>query len=446
MKQKKSNKSLLCDSNSSLLVELEGAALISDEVKEIISYRPHWMIRKGNILFFLILAGLLVITWFIKYPDIINGSTKLVALNAPKLVSSKVEGKLIKLFVTNEERVHTGQHLGYMESTADYEQVLKLQNWIDQTIVATQNSNYTVLVSQPLPTLFDLGELQSSYQDFQNQLTETKQILSSGYYQKKRYALEKDLQYIASLKKTTYEQQKLLEQDQQLQKKEYDAYASLAKDKIIAPLELNQYKSKLIAKEQSLKQVNTQLTNSDMATHSKEKEILDLQKTILDEQQKFNSSLLDLKSQVEKWIQQYVLIAPEEGKILFASSLQENELITNGQSLFYIQPRQTQFYAQLMTAQKGFGKIKVGQRVIIKVESYPSEEYGYIKGIVNYISNIPSRRDSFLVKVTLPEGLTTNYKKEIFFRNDLSAKAEIITDNRKLFDRLTGQLKQIWER
>jgi HlyD family secretion protein len=48
--------------------------------------------------------------------------------------------------------------------------------------------------------------------------------------------------------------------------------------------------------------------------------------------------------------------------------------------------------------------------------------------------------------VNLPKGLKTNYDKTIFFRNNLSAQAEIITDNRKLFDRLAGQLKQIWER
>ena len=52
--------------------------LISGEVKEIISYRPHWMIRKGNILFFTVLISLLALTWFISYPDIVNGSARLV--------------------------------------------------------------------------------------------------------------------------------------------------------------------------------------------------------------------------------------------------------------------------------------------------------------------------------------------------------------------------------
>jgi hypothetical protein len=59
---------------------------------------------------------------------------------------------------------------------------------------------------------------------------------------------------------------------------------------------------------------------------------------------------------------------------------------------------------------------------------------------------MPNRRDSFLVKVSLPMGLETDDHREIFFRNSLSARAEVITDNRKLSDRLLGQLKKIWER
>lgn len=212
------------------------------------------------------------------------------------------------------------------------------------------------------------------------------------------------------------------------------------------PLELNQYRSKLIAKEQSIKQINSQLTNSDIATHGKEKEIMDLDKQVMDQRQKFHSSLLDLKSEVEKWTQEYGLIAPEDGKVMFVSSLQENELLSAGQNLFYIQSNETNYYAELMVAQKGFGKIKTGQTVILKTEGYPNEEYGHLKAVVNYISNMPTRRDSFLVKVNLIQGLKTNYNKEIFFRNNLSAQGEIITDNRRLFDRLLGQLKHIWER
>jgi multidrug resistance efflux pump len=420
--------------------------LVSDEIQEVISYRPHWIIRKGNILFLFIILFLLALTWLIRYPDIINGSARLVALNPPKLITSKVEGKLLKLFVINDQVVRKGQHLGFMESTADYYEVTRLQQWIDTIIRSTEDNNYNVLTNYPLPDLPDLGELQANYQSFQNELAETKQTLASGYYKKKKTSLEKDMNYLGDLKKNALQQEQLLQQDQQLQNTEYKAYESLAKDKVIAPLELNQYKSKLIAKEQSLKQLDVQITNNDISNHNKRKELLDLQKQISDEQQKFHSALLELKSEIEKWIQQYVLTAPEEGKILFVSSLQENEMISNGQGLFYVQPEQSQFYAELMAGQKGLGKIKTGQKVMIKVESYPSEEFGYINGTVNYISDLPNRSDSFLIKADLPKGLQTNYNRKIFFRNDLSAQGEIVTDNRKLFDRLMGQLKRVWER
>lgn len=417
--------------------------LLTDEVQEVISYRPHWIVRRGNTLFLGILLLLLGLTWLIQYPDKITTDTKLVALNPPKLVVSKTEGKLVKLLVTNEQQVRKGQVFGYMESTASYEEVSALQNWIHTMINSLQDNDYSMLLKNMTPRLSRLGELQIDYQGFQNQMEITKQTLASGYYEKKRNALQKDIAYLNNLKSNSAQQQQLQEQNKQLGQKEYEAYEKLAKEKVIAPLELNQYKSKLIDKEQGLKQLNAQITNSDISIHGKQKEILDLEKLVADQHQQFYSSLLDLKSQVEKWMQQYVLIAPENGKAVFVSSLQENEMISNGQSLFYIQPEQTKFYAELMAGQQGLGKVKTGQRVMIRVESYPSNEFGYLAGTVSYISNIPNRRDSFLIKVDLPGGLKTNYGKTLFFRNGLIASAEIITDSRRLFERLTGQLKQV---
>lgn len=420
--------------------------LVSDEIQEVISYRPHWIVRKGNILFLVIILFLFSLTWLIKYPDTINSSARLVALNPPKMVVAKSEGKLMKLLVQNEEEVKSGQELGYIESTSDYKEVVQLNGWINETLTDVTDNDYSQLLKDPLPKLNQLGELQRSYQEFQNQFEITKQTIANGYYQQKKGALQKDLGYISQLKTNTKEQQALQEEDRKLIQKEYDAYEKLAKEKVIAPLELNEYKSKLLAKEQNLKQKYAEITTTDINSHSKQKEILDLQKQILDQQQQFHSSLLQLKSDIEEWRTQYVLTAPENGQVLFTTSLQENELISGGQNLFYVQPAQTTFYAELMAGQQGFGKIKRGQKVMIKVESYPSNEFGYLTGTVNYISNIPNQRDSFLIKVDLPKGLQTNFGKDIFFRNDLLAQAEIITSERKLFDRLTGQLKKIVSR
>ncbi|MGH2552544.1 MAG: hypothetical protein ACRDEB_02440, partial [Chitinophagaceae bacterium] len=83
--------------------------LLTEEVQEVISYRPHWIVRKGNTLFLFIVLLLLALTWIIQYPDMINASTRLVTLNPPKLVNAKTEGKLLKLLVANEQQVKKDQ-------------------------------------------------------------------------------------------------------------------------------------------------------------------------------------------------------------------------------------------------------------------------------------------------------------------------------------------------
>jgi len=420
--------------------------LVSDEVQEIISYRPHWFIRKGNLIFLFVLGFLLSLTWFIQYPDIVNGSARLIALNPPKLISSNTNGKLTKLFVANEQPVRKGQHLGVIENTTDYIQAIQLNNWIGQIISIVQVNDYEKLNNNPLPLFTNLGTLQPGYQAFQTELLLIKQTLANGYYQQKRKALQKDMQYISRLKNNATKEKELQEEDRKLLQKEFDAYEKLAAEKVIAPLELNQYKSRLLAKDQSLEQSGIQITNSDINTHNKQKEILDLQKAMTDQQQKFYSSLLELKSKIEDWLQMYVLTAPEDGKLFFINTIHENEMISSGRSLFYIESGRSLFYAELQVGQKNFGKLKGGQQVRLNIESYPASEFGYVTGTVKYISGMSNSRDSFLLKVNLPKGLQTNYGKTIFFRNGLTAQAEVITDNRKLSDRLLGQLRQIIDR
>lgn len=419
---------------------------VSEEVKDIISYRPHWIVRHGNVLFLFLLFFLLLVASIIEYPDIVPGSARLVAINAPKLVNARIEGKLERLLVENEQDVTYGEYLAFLESTAKHEQVLSLKEWIDSAVKTSAPENIQGLISNNLPLFDQLGELQDAYQNYTASFLDAKQTFANGFYEKKKKALQNDLKNLETLRNQTLQQQKLQEQDRQLQEKEYLAYESLEKEKVIAPLELNQYKSKLLSKGQTIEQTKTLITSGEISRSNKQAEIFELQKSALDKRQALYSSLLNLKSEIDLWIQQYIVIAPVSGKVLFKSPFQENQLIAAGEELFYVQPSNTQIYAELLAGQRGLGRVKNGQKVIIKVDSYPNDEFGYVTGKVSYISSISNRSDSFLVKVDFPEGLQTNYHKTIYFRNGLSARGEIITDNRNLGSRLLGQLEQFIRR
>ena len=49
----------------------ENTELRSEAVQNIIGYIPHWIIRWGITVIFLIVLVLLVGSWFFKYPDVI---------------------------------------------------------------------------------------------------------------------------------------------------------------------------------------------------------------------------------------------------------------------------------------------------------------------------------------------------------------------------------------
>ena len=84
--------------------------------------------------------------------------------------------------------------------------------------------------------------------------------------------------------------------------------------------------------------------------------------------------------------------------------------------------------------------------MVVRIDGYPSEEGGSWTARINYISLIPSRTDSFVLKAALPNGLNTNYGKVLPFNNELSASADIITTDRRLLHRFMGRLREIWKR
>src|ERR1700744_4611367 len=90
-------------------------AEISEEVQELIKYKPHWVIRKGSAYCLLIFLSLLAVSVFVRYPDIIHGSLKLVAVHAPKLVVTTTDGKLQRLLVGNNTDVQEGQALAFLQ-------------------------------------------------------------------------------------------------------------------------------------------------------------------------------------------------------------------------------------------------------------------------------------------------------------------------------------------
>lgn len=416
--------------------------LLSNEVQEIISNKPNWILRNGISLFFIIIVSLIGGTFFISYPDIVNGKAKLTSINAPKEVKTKTEGKLVKLMAAEGKLVKQYEILGFVESRADHNEVLLLSASVDSLQNLIQR-NETEDIFQHLTQSFqNLGEVQQAYQGFMQSFILFNQYLSSGYYLKKKRMLQSDVVYIQRLHANLLLQKKMQQDDVGLAKETFDSSKSLREEKIISPLDYRNEKSKYIGKALSIPQISSAIINNESNQHEKQKEILQLENDIAQQKNIFTQSLNTLKVKLDEWKNKYLLIAPTAGKIAFASFLQENQQLQNNQTICFINPENTQYFAEVYIPQSNFGKVKQGQKVLLKLPAYPFQEFGAITGKLDFISSIATDT-GYLAKVLLPNGLQTNYKKQVQYHEGFSAQAEIITADLKLSDRLLNQLRSV---
>lgn len=140
------------------------------------------------------------------------------------------------------------------------------------------------------------------------------------------------------------------------------------------------------------------------------------------------------KSQTDEWRKKYLLIAPENGTVSYTGFIQENQQMKSGETICYINPGNSSYYAELTIPQSNFGKVKTGQEVLLKFNAYPDAEFGSVVGKVEFISQVPTD-SGYIAKISLPYGLTTNYKKQIQYRDGLTANGEIVTENMRLLER-----------
>ncbi len=406
-------------------------------VQELISNKPSFLIRWGVTIFLLILGSIIIATWFIQYPDVVTAKAKLTSLNAPKAIVSKFEGQLMKLTAKEGDNVRKNQVLGYMESTANPETILYLSAKLDSLQHLLINNQANIL---SFFFLFKegrngaLGELQQAYQPFIQSFTLYRSYLSSGFYLRKKKMLMKDMSILQQLNTNLYQQKNLHEQDLSLAQQTFNANEQLKNDKVISQFDYRNESSKLIGKKMTLPQITSSIISNEGQQNEKQKEIMELENQIAQQRNVFIQSLNTFMSQIEEWKKKYLLIAPIKGKVAFSGFVQEHQQVQSNQIICFINPENSQYYAEVYIPQFNLGKVRAGQHVLLKFPSYPYQEYGSLTGKINFISTIPTD-SGYLAKVGLINGLITNYKKPIQYRDGLLAQGEIITQNMRLLER-----------
>ncbi|OJX52099.1 MAG: HlyD family secretion protein [Flavobacterium sp. 38-13] len=421
--------------------------LRSEEVQEILTKVPHWMIRWGNVVILTVLLSLLVMSWVVKYPDIVTSEITITTQIPPQRLITKSSGRIEKIFIKNGETVSANTALAVIENTARYQDVFLLKSIIDTLKI---DKSFIRFPFESLPSM-QLGEIEGPFAVFEKDFIAYSLNRKLQPYKVEGAAQNYEVIEIKERLNLLQQQKQISETEIQLKKKELDRYKKLYDKGIISTQEWETKNLDYLQTEKNLRGLSSSISQmksslNDLNKNSKSTKINETK----DDVSLFRNAIQSynqLKKAIADWELAYVLRSSISGEVSFMQVWTENQTITAGDNVFSIIPKESDNYIGKIKAKaQNSGKIKIGQNVNIRLANYPDREFGVIRGKIQSISLTPDKEGNILIDVSLPNKLETSYHKKIAFRQEMSGTADIITQDLRLIERLLYQFRDLFRR
>ena len=423
----------------------DGLKIYSEEVRDVLSDPPKAILRWGNTILFGFIVVLLLISWFIKYPDVITTQIVITTNVPPEKLIAKIPGKIEAILVTDKATILKNTPLAVIENSANYKDIFLLKSIVDSIDIDKNKFPFEKLKSA------QLGEIESFFAVFQKE-----NIADDLNAKLQPYQVEGTAQSYEAIQLKErlglLESQKSINQNELvLQKSDLDRYEKLYTKGIIASQEIEKQRLIYLQSQKNYKgvlstistlksSINELYKNSKTTQINESKENINLQRNVI-------QAFYGLKKAIKDWELNYVLRSSIDGKVSFLQLWAANQTVNAGDNVFAVIPtNESGYIGKVKAPTQNSGKIKVGQTVNIRLANYPDREFGIIKGNIKAISLTPDKDGNLLINVSLPNGLETSYKKQIVFQQEMSGTADIVTENLRLIERLLYQFRDIFKR
>lgn len=409
----------------------------SESVQEILGRPPKWIVRYGITIIFIVIIGLFIGSYYIKYPNVIQAPITITTEHLPAGVAARCDGKIDSIFFNEGEQITQGALLAVLENPARWQDVL----WLHQHLEAI-----------PQDSILQLGHIQSAYITYLKAKNDYAYFLQTEYHRKKIAVIEKQIAIEKKILHHTEEQCQNQFKQLEIANTLFHIDSSLYTLGATAKLEYENSKSRYLQQQQAYETSKANISSQKISILQLEQTIFDLEQEFTEQENILNLNLKGsrdiLLSEIETWEQTYLLKSPCEGKVTFTSYWQKNQNVTNGEIVATIVPeQQTNIIGKIALPQQGAGKVKIGQIVNIKLDNFPYMEYGMLKVVIRKISLVTLQNNegnrSYILEVSFPNHLETTYKKTLPFSQEMTGTAEIITEDLRLIDRFINPIRSI---
>jgi multidrug efflux pump subunit AcrA (membrane-fusion protein) len=409
----------------------------SEEVQDIMSKIPGRVLRYGlSGIFLLVIIGIFI-SWFVEYPEIIKGKMIITTTVEPVKIVSQSSGLIKQLFVKDGDVVKEGTVLSEIENPLPASSVSYLEAYLTRLEKALARKD----VELPIPdtSLYTLGELQIIVNGLVKELLAFNMELNLKMDDVEIRSINSNIENQKELIAVSNKIIAITKKDVEDAKIKFEADEKLYAESFISKMDFFQSESNYRAKELALEHLNQNRIDQKNALialelQSKKSEFNKLNR-IKNNLDAIRGFIKSIKGFVYGWQQKYNLIAIKPGKVSFLQRLQVGNFLKGGEELFAISEPGGMFLGVATVPTSGYGKVKVGQRVNILLESFPYYEYGMLRGIVKGVALFPNTSE-YRVEISMPDGMMSTRKQLLKFSPEMIGNAEIITDDKRVLLRL----------
>ena len=414
----------------------------SRDIQQILGDPPGWILRWGISLVFVAVAVLMLLSYLIKYPDVVTAPVSLTTQNPPIRVFTRTSGKISQLLVEPKQAVKAGQLLAIMENPADPEDVQRLESFMERE---GEELTLRQLRKMELPEALELGALQNTISQLSQDLEELRYLSRSSPVNKTTTALEDQIEELRALNTSLASQKQTLRQVTDLAKQRFERQKKLYLQKLVSAQEVETSEAEYLQNKQQIETKETEIINNKVRMQQLSLEIIQTVEGRRDQRfpklYQVQEDWQQLRSELKNWQQIYLIEAPIEGTVEMNRVWSANQFLNTAEELLTIVPADASNVIQC----KGFlpfvgsGKVAEGMTANLRFAAFPFQEFGAVRSRVRSIADVP-QNEGYLIELELPQPLVTTYDKAIPFRQEMQGVAMIVTEDRRISDRIFDKI------
>ncbi|AXE18442.1 hypothetical protein DR864_12105 [Runella rosea] len=408
---------------------------LGEEMLSILSETPSWVIRTGAGVMSGIVLLFFVGTWVIKYPEVLKGNAIVTTQVPPIRVVAPMGGRMVRLLAKDEMMVKKGDVLAETENTTRLENIPTMQQLISDAQSFLQNPQREIIFPS---NNFVWGDLQEDFNALRQNYRDFKRIQSDTYQAAQGHTMQQQAEQLRALAALNERQKMLNEEEFANEQEHFLSDEKLFKEGIYSKFEYIASKNKHLKKQREREEFLKNTLDNNLKINELEAELRVFDQTFLERKRLYldniERSVHNIENSLRNWQQNYLITAPADGKLVFLKNLTENQHLNVSDTLFAVMPTKAQFVAMMDIPVHGMGKAEVGQKVIIKLDDYPYQEFGMLEGRV--LSLAPSLNVRYYrVMVALPKALKSTYNQTFVCKSEMTGTAEIVTADLRLIER-----------